>query len=226
MKVENRNKEKKHIKGLSFLSLGLYAFLGLGLEVLLAFVIEPLLYRKGLDEFGTLENILHWILTCIMWGVTALILISVSKKKYEFNIFTYRDKLGIINWIVAFILLAISIIISVWDWNGLKVLKEFEYNGWLKFIFQYMYYLFETVLVVLIIIFGQRAGEVWFKSSKIPWGGFLVGLTWGLVHMLTKGDLLIGLLSCFGGVLYGILYLTVKKNVYIAYPLIFLMFVL
>ncbi|OFI06695.1 hypothetical protein CLOACE_08500 [Clostridium acetireducens DSM 10703] len=221
MKIENN-----HIKGLDFLYLGLYAFAGLGSELLLSLFIEPLLYGKSINKFTSSENIAHWILTCIMWGIVATLLIYVSKKKYEFDIFANRNKIGKINWIIALILLGISIIISIWEWNGFKVLIEFKNNGWLKFVFQYIYYIFEAVLVLLIIVFGQKAGEIIFKNTKLPWGGFLLGLTWGLVHFLIKGNLVIGLILCLVSVLYGIAYLAVKKNVYVAYPLIFLMFVL
>lgn len=57
-------------------------------------------------------------------------------------------------------------------------------------------------------------------------GGILVAVTWGLSHMFTKGELLTGILSSIDGLLYGILYIACKKNLLIAFPLIFLMFVL
>lgn len=216
----------KNIKGLDFLYLGLYAFAGLGSELLLVFFIEPSLYGKSINEFTNLENIIHWILTCIIWGIVSALLISISRNKYQFNILDNRNKLGKLNWIIALIILVISIIISIWQWNGFKVLIEFKNNGWVKFIFQYIYYIFEAVLVLLIIVFGQKAGEMSFKNKRLPWGGFLLGVTWGLIHLLTKGDLVIGLILCLASVLYGIAYLAVKKNIYIAYPIIFLMFVL
>lgn len=218
--------EGKHTKGLDFLYLGLYAFAGLGLELVLSNFIEPVLYGKNITQFTTLENILHWIITCAIWGIMAKVLVCISKTKYEFDIFTNKDKIEKINWVIALIILGISIIVSNWEWNGFKILIEFRNNGWLKFIFQYIYYLFEAMLVLLIIVFGQRAGELQFKNSKLPWGGFLLGLTWGLVHMLTKGNLMIGLMLCIMSVLYGIAYLTMSKNIYSAYVLIFLMFVL
>lgn len=77
-----------------------------------------------------------------------------------------------------------------------------------------------------IIVFAQEAGESWFKKSNIPWGGVLVSLTWGLAHIFTKGNLLIGILSFLSGLLYGSVYIICKKNIYIAYPIIFLMFAL
>ncbi|TDT45633.1 hypothetical protein [Fonticella tunisiensis] len=219
--------EKNNFKnGFNFFCLSLCAFAGLGLEALLAFLIEPFIYGKSLNEFSITESILHWVLTCIIWAVVSLVLIKAAKKKYTFDIFSYKSSIGLQNWILCFVLLAISLVIKFISWNGFKVVKEFLSNGWLKFIFQYIYYLFETILFILIIVFAQRAGEVWFRKDNIPWGGILVALTWGLSHIFTKGELLIGILAFFGGLLYGILYLVSKKNIYIAYPLIFLMFVL
>lgn len=115
---------------------------------------------------------------------------------------------------------------SVISWNGFKVVKEFQYHGWINFIFQYLYYIFETGLFVLIIVFAQEAGEIWFKKSTIPWGGILVSLTSGLAHIFTKGDLSIGLFAFLGGLLYGSIYIISKKNLYIAFPFILLMFIL
>ncbi len=212
-------------KGFTFLLLALLAFSGLGLELILGLLIEPLLFGKAMPDFTVMENILHWVLTCIVWAAVAFGLLRWSQRK-GLNPLGQKESIGRGRWLIAALLLAVSIAVSIWDWNGFKILKEFEYNGWLMFIFQYIYYIVETVLVLLIIIFGQQAGELWFKKKSVPWGGILAALTWGLVHSLTKGDLLIGLIACFGALLYGIAYLVVKRNVYIAYPLILLMFIL
>ena len=71
-------------------------------------------------------------------------------------------------------------LVSTWiDWNGSKVLTEFSRRGPLLFTFQYIYYLFEVALVLLIIIFGQMAFEKWSGNNSFPFGGVLVALTWG-----------------------------------------------
>lgn len=213
-------------QGFGFLLLGLFAFAALGLEALIAFIIEPLVLGKNLNDFSTLENILHWIAVSIIWIICIYVLITTAKRKYSFDIFSFKEKLSLVNWIISLSVLLVSVIISVIDWNGFKVVKELQYNGWVKFAFQYFYYLIETVLVVLIIAFGQKAAELWFAKDKIPWGGILAGLTWGLVHMLTKGNFLSGLLSCLAAILFGIIYIVAKKNIYIAFSIIFLAFVL
>jgi len=208
------------------LDLGLLAFAGLCLEMLLAFLIEPLIYGKSLNDLTTSESIIHWIITGIMWLIVSYALIVVARKKHDFDVFSYKSAIGIKRWAFSLGLLTISIVISVMDWNGFKVVREFQYQGWLKFIFQYFYYICEAALFVLMIVFAQHAGEIWFGKSNIPWGGIFISLTWGLVHILTKGDLLVGILACLGGLLYGCVYIVCKKNLYIAYPIILLMFIL
>ncbi|MDD4351306.1 MAG: hypothetical protein PHP83_03940, partial [Clostridia bacterium] len=156
---------------------------------------------------------------------SVFLLLFFAKKKFDLDIFANKKNIKILNWILCFVCLAFAVTISVIDWNGFKPIKEFAYNGWLKFIFQYIYYFFETALVFLIIIFGQEAGEKWFKQDKIPYGGILTALTWGLIHCLTKGDIITGLLSFVAALLFGTVYVLSKKNIYIAFPFILVMFV-
>mgnify|MGYP000890512557 CR=1 FL=1 len=219
-------KETKAVQWMDYLWLSLYAFLGLGLEIVLVYLIEPIIFNVDLSKYSTAKIIYHWIATIILWGIMAFILSKVSKKKYGFDYWDYQEKMNQKDWIITLFLVLVSIGISIWNWSGWKVYKELHNLGWLKFTFQYLYYLMETVLIVLIIVFSQKAGELKFSKSNIPWGGILVGLTWGLAHALTKGNLNAGILSFFSGLLYGVVYLLVKKNIRIAYPLIACMFIL
>ncbi len=211
--------------GLKFLGLGAIAFVGLGLEGLLFFLIEPLIYGHFPDDFSTLENISHWILTCLVWGIISLLLIKISINKCSFNMFSLRNSMTKTNWLICAVIAAVSIILSIIDWDGFKIIKEFTYNGWLKFIFQYIYYIFESVLVVLMIVFAQRAGEIFFGKKSIPWGGIFTALTWGMIHAATKGSLSEGISSFADALLYGLVYIACKKNLYVAFPIILLMFV-
>lgn len=214
----------KKVSSWDYLSLALYAFGGLGMEALLAFMIEPMIYGHGMSEWTTGQSILHWILTCIIWGIFMVYLIKTSKKNYNFDILSNNGKMNTLNWIIAIVCIVIAIMQSYIDWNGFKVVKEFQRNGLLKFTFQYIYYLFETGLFLLIIVFAQKAGDTFFKNDKIPWGGIAVAITWGLAHIFTKGSLIVGLQASLGGLLFGIVYLATKKDIKLAFPLIFIMF--
>ena len=196
-------------KGSTFFSIAMTAFLGLGIEVLLGLFIEPIFLGFSINSMSVTESIIHWIITCTIWGLFSLKTKKISYYQY---------------FIIALCVL-FSLTISYINWNGFKIVKEFHSNGYLKFIFQYIYYIFETVLVLLIIIFSQKSGEIWFQKEKIPWGGITLALTWGLSHCLTKGDLLCGLITSLNGLLFGIVYLLTNKNPKIAYPLLLIMFI-
>ena len=218
-------KKDKKITGGNYLAFGLYAFLGLGMEVVILGV-EQVFYANSMNEMTTVQNIIHWILTSIVWGGFVVGLSRYSKQNYQFNIIGERQRLPMMNWVLALSIAALCIASNAWSWGTLKLIGEFTKKGLLLFVFQYIYYLFETLLVLSVIVYGQKAGEMWFRKSKIPWGGLLVGLTWGLVHALTKGSLFVGLEAMLSGILYGCIYLLMGKYSVYAYILIFLAFTL
>ena len=67
-------------KGFFYLAMALLAFAGIGLEVLLAFVIEPPIYGSAIGEWTVTQQILHWIFPCILWGASAFGVITLAKK--------------------------------------------------------------------------------------------------------------------------------------------------
>lgn len=81
----------------------------------------------------------------------------------------------------------------------------------------------------IIIVFGQKYGEMKFKNNKkvynFPWGALLLAVTWGLVHILTK-DVLCGIESIMFSIVFGITYLLLRKNTKLTYLFITLMFIL
>ncbi len=128
------------------------------------------------------------------------------------------------QWILVIVFIIMSLVISCIDWNGSKVWKEFHYNGLLKFIFQYIYYTFEVMLVTLILVFGQKAFEQWFNKVNIPYGGIILALTWGVAHFFTK-DILTGIVTIISSLAFGSIYLLVNRDIRKTYPILWLMFV-
>lgn len=219
------NKLEKKITGADYLYLALYAFAGIGLELVLVGVIEPL-FGISMETYTTMQNIVHWVVICMIWLVAGAFITRLARTKCGFDIWVRRSKLkGWQYWGIAVCLL-ISVASHYMDWDGFKPLIEYQRLGMLKFAFQYIYYLFEAFLISLIIVFGQKACEVWFKNENIPYGGIVLALTWGLMHIASKGSVAVGLLSAFGGFLYGSAYLVVGKDYRKALPLMSLMFVL
>ena len=220
-------KEKgRFLKGLDILSYGMVAFFALGCEGILAFAIEENLYGCTIKQFNTWQSILHWVLTYIIWGAFAFhVCRSTSKKGYE--LLAKTDK-KILPWQWACIASGVTAcLIYTWiDWNGSKVLKEFAYNGPIKFMFQYIYYLIEVFLVMLIIVCGQKACEVWFGKENIPYGGIIVALTWGMGHWWSKGSLVAGISTAICGLALGSVYLLTNRKATLSYVLLCIMFIL
>ena len=223
-KAAEINTEKK-ITGMDYFGLGLYAFGGLGMEVLYAYLLEPILYGGPMQEWSPGQTIMHWILTCITWGIFAAVLIRTSGAKYHFPLMGKGEKMTIARVALCIVFIAVAFWVDYMTWGGFKVYLEYAGKGLVLFIFQYIYYAFETMLFLLIIVFGQKACEVWFHRESFPFGGIICGLTWGLAHMFTK-DILTGVTGLLLGVALGSVYLVANRDLRKAYVVMFLMFVL
>ncbi|MBQ2803112.1 MAG: hypothetical protein IJF07_04350 [Lachnospiraceae bacterium] len=217
---------EKKIKGMDFMWLALTAFGGLGLEALYAYLLEPMIYGCKMQDFTTEQTILHWIITCITWGLMAWYTIMSAKKDCGFDLFEKSKPIRHWQWVAVIGCVAICLSSTYIDWGGSKVVIEFQRLGALKFTFQYIYYLFEVLLFLLIIVFGQKAFEVWFQKKNIPYGGIVVALTWGMAHWFTKGALMAGLYTAFGGFCFGVVYLLLNRNIKWTYVALCIMFIL
>lgn len=215
----------QEITGMDYLWLGLYAFCGLGMEALYAYLLEPILYGASMQEWSTAQIIMHWIVTCITWGVFAAVLIKKSGSKYNYPLIDKGQKMSLTRVVLCIMFIAAAFGIDYMSWDGFKVYLEYINKGLLLFTFQYIYYAFETMLFLLIIVFGQKACEVWFHRENFPYGGVICGLTWGLAHMFTK-SVITGLLGVVLGVALGSVYLVVNRDIRKAYVVMLLMFVL
>lgn len=211
-------------RGLDYLWLGIYAFCGLGMEALYAYLLEPILYGAPMQEWSVTQIIIHWIVTCITWGLFAIVLIEKSESKYNYPLTEKGRKMSLFRIALCIVFIAAAFAVDYMSWGGFKVYLEYVSKGPLLFIFQYIYYAFETVLFLLIIVFGQKACEVWFRKENFPYGGIICGLTWGLAHIFTK-DLTTGLLGLLLGVALGSVYLVTNRDLRKAYAVMFLMFV-
>ena len=235
MKTMTLTKEKnRFFQGLDFLSYGLEIFAFIGFELLLTYGIEYNLYGYDIKHYTNGQYILHWVLTCAVWLFGAWYVVRECAKKSGVDLFkNLKEKsliqgakeMSVLQWVML-IVGTVLCLISTWiDWNGSKLLAEFHKRGVL-FPFQYMYYFVEVIMVLLIIVFGQYAFEKWFKNDKIPYGGILVALTWGLGHWLTKGSLYAGIYTAIGGFVFGSAYLLTRRNMKLSYLFLCIMFIL
>ncbi|SDB50536.1 hypothetical protein SAMN02910298_02558 [Pseudobutyrivibrio sp. YE44] len=215
---------EKKVTGFDFLWCSLYACAAFMIELILVFIEE----KMGLTyaEFTVSQNITHWLITIALWVVAGILVIRYAKKSTGFDIWEQRTKLKGWQYVAILVSIAVITFAQYLDWGGFKVSLEWQRLGAVKFIFQYIYYLAESFLISLVIIYGQLACEKWFKNEKIPYGGIILGLTWGLGHILSKGSVLAGIFTGLSGVLFGAAYLFTNRDYRKAYPLIALLFIL
>lgn len=214
-------KENTRIKkntSTDYIGYAFYAFGGLGMEILLM-MVETNLYGQTSGSWSTMRHILHWIITCFIWGSIGVILVKQLPSLPKIQI-TKK------NIIIAMSAISISIIYTTLVWKGLKPMIELSNLGILKFVVQYIYYAFESLLMMLIIAHGQKAFENWFTNVKYtPFGGILLAVTWGLIHVLTQGAAT-GIYTVIQALLYGGVYLALHKDFKVSYVVITLMFML
>ncbi|MCL1819705.1 MAG: hypothetical protein FWG36_03505 [Oscillospiraceae bacterium] len=175
------------------------------------------------------QIIVHWIVTCLVWSGAAVLLVRLAKAKLGFDIFEKGAKMKPWQWCAVVLAIALSVVVSYFDWDmNFKFMAEFRSNGLPRFVFQYLYYFVETVMFLLIIVFGQKAFESWTKKPNIPWGGIVCGLTWGIGHIISRGffDPVNGILSMVSGFMFGAVYLFVNRDIKKAWVVLLLMFAL
>lgn len=216
------------VKGWDYLKLVLLFFASICIELVYGFLLEPMIYGTQLQSWSSGQMITHWIITCLSWATALYYILLYAKRNLNFSItINGTDKaIELWRWCVLVVCIIVCTMVSYISWGGFKPLKEFMNLGFISFIFQYLYYFFETCMFTGIIIFGQLAFEKWFKNPNIPYGGIICAFSWGVGHFVTKGDIITGILSIFIGFVFGASYLILKRDVIKTVPVLFLMFIL
>lgn len=215
---------KKQTSSWDYLWYALYAFAGIGLEIVLISFIEPL-FLENITTSGTTQNIIHWLLTSLCWGVVALVLIKTARNNLNFDIIN-NNQVSSKSIVVSLGLVIICILMNYFNNGSFKVISEFKNMTLLEFVFQHVYYIFEMGLVYLIVAFGQQFGEaILNRKTNIPLGGFFLALTWGSVHMLTQ-SITTGLVGIIFSLMYGIMYVVLNRNPKMSFITMFMGFVI
>ena len=216
--------EKKTVSGFDYLWCALYACAGFAFELLLVQIEKAMGITIG--EYTIAQNIVHLLITTVVWVAIGILVIFIGKKTTGFKILEVNEKMKGWQYVAILLCFVVNIIAKCLDWGGFKPALELSRLGMPVFLFQYIYYVAEGFLISLVIVYAQKACEVWFKNEKLPYGGIILGITWGLAHILSKGSIMIGILAAFGGFLFGAAYVFVNKDYRKALPIIILLFIL
>ena len=212
--------KEKTVSGFDYLWCALYACAGFALELLL------LGLEGGLKAPTTAQRMAHLLMTAAAWTAAGLLVIFIGKKTTGFRILETKAKLAGWRYLAVALCFVVNAVVKYLDWGGFKPLLEFQRLGLPVFGFQYLYYAAEGFLISLVLVYAQKACETWFRNKALPYGGLLLGLTWGLAHIFSRGSLATGLLSALSGVLYGCAYLFVARDYRKALPIVTLLFLL
>lgn len=202
---------------IEYLWFALYAFAGFSAEL-----IQGLFLKKMPLGIGNL-------ITAFLWIFISGSLIILAQKKLHYQLFKERIQLPTKNHHLLLACVVIVIILTTIGFGGFKPVVEFQGESQ-KNLFAYfcrlLYYLAESLLILLTIAFGQEFGEQRFTLPKaVPAGGIILALTWGTIHFFLQG---------FGGGLFtmafsliaGLIYLLAKKDAHWSYLYIALAFIL
>ncbi len=214
----------KKVTGFDYLWCALYAGAAFAIELLLVFIEG----KMGIDtgNYTAQQNIIHWIITTVLWVAAGILVIFIGKKTTDFDIWAPGEKLKAWHYLALVVCFVVNIVAKYVDWNGFKVLIEWNSKTPVLFLFQYIYYIAEGFLISLVIVYGQKAFEKWFKNEKIPYGGVVLGIVWGVSHIASKGSVAVAVLAAFSAFLFGAVYVFVNKDFKKALPIITLLFIL
>ncbi|MCB7305062.1 hypothetical protein NE683_15565 [Bariatricus massiliensis] len=210
-----------NVKWKKYLWLSLFLFLAFFLEYFSIFVIEMLILHMDIWNYTADQRSIHHLIMVSIWIVYLSFIVFYSREHYDFPSKKERTSISAKNWFVTVGCLAACKVMTFIDWHTLKVVGELQGKSIFQFIAQYMYYVVEVGIVLLIIIFGQRAFDVRMKKeSAFPFGGIVLAVTWGIFHFVSRGvgiEVWNGISCMIFSILNGIMYLELDKNFVYSY---------
>jgi hypothetical protein len=175
----------------------------------------------------------HWALTGTGWLVGAAIVLRVAQRRYGFTADPTPPSRRLVRG-VAVVGLVLACAGIRWAGQGGPFPPIAEYGrfvgeygelAWVALVLQWLYYAAEVLVMALIIAFGQRAGELRFGRPAVPWGGLLLALTWGLVHIAVQG-VATGLYGIVVSIAFGTIFILTGSRLRRSSVLLVLAFVL
>ena len=212
----------REVKWTKYLCLSLLSFGAFMLEYFSVFVIESMFLHVDIWNYTANQRSVHCIIMAFMWAAVITALLLFSQKYFHFP--TREKKEETLSWknrIITFACFICCKILTFIDWHTLKAVGEMQGKTIYQFCAQYLYYVFEVMLIVLIIMYGQKAMETLLKKeSSIPFGGMILAMTWGAFHFVSRGvglEIWNGISTMIFSVLSGVMYLELNRKCLCSY---------
>lgn len=196
----------------------------------LSILAEALLLRFDVSNYTPLQRSAHHLIMALLWCAVTAALLGYSRGRLRFPVKRERKKLPWKDWAAAVFCLALCKVLTLIDWRTLKVIGEFQGKPLFEFCTQYLYYVVEVLLVLFLIVFGQKALETRLgKETRIPFGGLVAAFTWGAFHFVSRGvglEVWNGISCMIFSMLAGVMYLKLDRKLLLSYLFIALGYLL
>ena len=217
------------------LVLALYAFAVFGWELVVTLLLDPAWRGVG----AAAGALLHWGVTAAGWIAGSLLILRAARtsraaargvRAAAYTAALPGHALPRTISVIAAIALAIGIrtlVLGEWKLVGEyeRLLPEHGDTAPLAGALLVAYYLCESLVIVLVLALGQRAGELRFGRPAIPWGGMLLAITWGATHILLQGPAT-GIYAIAASLLYGCIHALGSRRLGLTWALVSVAFIL
>lgn len=166
------------------------------------------------------NQIVAMAVTPIVWGIGAVCILIKTKKintndtLYNNSRLTSRDGLTLFFVIAGGVAIALSNFLYA-NMPPLFIRELFTlyplYN-----IRNIIYYPLEVLLMLELLIYSQKAGDILTKKTSFPWGAVCLFILWGLPHILYH-DFSDGIVSAFSAFISSIPFYASNKNIKTSY---------
>ncbi len=165
------------------------------------------------------NQILAFGIAPVIWGIGAFWILNKLKKQNEDNLLYANTAWNSRDWLILFFVISssISIAVSNYLYVGIRPLLIREYfSGYLLYtIRNLLYYPLEVLLMLELLIYAQRTGEVLTKKSGVPWGALALFFLWGLPHFVHGFE--DGMVSALKAFVYAIPFYASGKKIKTSY---------
>lgn len=193
--------------------MSVFVFASFLLEYASIFAIEVPLLQFDIANYTTYQRSIHHLLTLSLWILYIGSILFYSYRKQHFVGQRFVSKK---NWLCVMVCLLGCKIMTFIDWHTFKIIGELQGKDAFSFLTQYLYYFAEMGIVLLIIIYGQKAFETYqHKCSNVPYGGIVLALTWGIFHFVSRGvglEIWNGISCVIFSILSGIMYVQLNRS--------------
>ncbi len=158
---------KKEANWKNYLWIGLIGFLAFLLEYFTIFVIDGWLLNVDIFNYTPHQRGVHCIITAAVWLAVIIGMLAYTRTQYGFpvRIGGRTEKIAARDWAAALACFAGCKILTFLDWHTWKVIGEAKGKDVFQFCSQYLYYLLEVGLVLLIIVYTMVLNKVLMSGN-------------------------------------------------------------